>query len=73
MIIRTVLFVSALALASQVMAEDAAKQEAPKAKEMKLTYCEQLGNTAGFQDGDLQAFILECEERKAAESQEKPE
>jgi hypothetical protein len=37
MIIRTVLFVFALALTSQSMAEDAAKQEASGEKEIKLT------------------------------------
>jgi Tfp pilus assembly protein PilO len=69
MILRSIFFVTALAFASQGMAEDT-KAEAGEEQEVKLTYCQQLGKTAGFEAEDLEEFVKECEEKRASDSKQ---
>lgn len=69
MTLRTIFFVSVLAFTSQAVAEDT-KAEATEEQEVKLTYCQQLGNTAGFEAEDLEEFVKECEEKRASDSKQ---
>lgn len=64
MTVRSIFFVSILAIASQVHAEEG-KAEAAEAEAPKLSYCQQLGKTAGFETTDLEEFVKECEEKRA--------
>lgn len=69
MTLRSIFLVSALVFAGQVQSEEE-KAEAPEVLASTLSYCQQLGNTAGFEENDLVEFIKECEERRAEDGKQ---
>lgn len=64
MTLRSIFFVSVLSFASQVQAEEG-KGEAAEVQVSTVTYCQQLGMTAGFEASDLEDFVKECEEKRS--------
>lgn len=69
MILRNIFLVSFLVFASQVQAEEG-KSEAAEVVASTISYCEQLGKTAGFEAEDLSEFVKECEEKHASEKKQ---
>lgn len=69
MTFRSIFLVLAVVCAGQVQAEEE-KAAAPEVVATTLTYCQQLGNTAGFEADDLTEFVKECEEKRAENSKQ---
>jgi hypothetical protein len=69
MTLRSIFFVTAMAFASQGMAEEN-KAEAAEEQAATPSYCQQLGNTTGFEGTDLEEFVKECEEKRAEDNKQ---
>ena len=73
MMIRTLVLAAVMAVSTAAVAEEAEKQEGQEVAAAPLSYCEQLGKTAGFEADDLKDFVAECEDKRKAENKAESE